>query len=85
MDVIVRRNKTLSNIFLVSKLKGIRRKVNKACKRRKINVTSLISYINVKNLAKTKNFFKNILPFAKKFVPSLSEIINVNIVNFKII
>nr|DAQ41771.1 MAG TPA: hypothetical protein [Caudoviricetes sp.] len=32
-------------------------------------------------MAKTKNSFKNILPFAKKFVPSLTEIINVNIVN----
>lgn len=57
MDVIVRRNKTPSNIFLVSKLRGIRRKVNKACKRRKINVTSLISYRNVKLLTKTENSF----------------------------
>ena len=50
----------------------------------KSTLQALFSYKNVKFLAKTKNSFKNILPFAKKFVPSLSEIINVNIVELKL-
>ena len=41
------------------------------------NVKEIVG--NVKNLVKIKNSHKNILLCEKKFVPSLSEIINVDL------
>ena len=46
------------------------------------NVKEIVG--NVKNLVKTENSHKKILLCEKKFVPSLTEIINVNIVELKL-